>query len=388
VTFSRRGHKSVQSTVRVTVSDQPLTAAEWESLRGRINPEFRFLGEQWLEPWREHLQYEGSWNGQFRYLVARDENGVVLGAIPIAVQRKSRLSLLSLAGPYLPIRGFPVATEAVGSVSRALAHYLTEHPPSTMMRMAPIPGWDPVTTHIMSTLEERGWRLRTTHDARRQVISLPTRFEEYEAERKGSRWSTISRRERKMQREQEAKLSLFTTETCQDWEPVVRAMGQVELQSWLPQKHGDMWFVREADQRFWTQVLSAPQRDLAARAWVLDWGANPVAFNFNFDTGPCRYHIAAHYAEAASSYSPGAILMKHMVRDAIERGLTFIDMGGGDPGYKAYWGSRPQPEATIDCLAFPPTLRGVLLEKLAAGLAYLGRVRQAARTRWHSKRSS
>ncbi len=376
------------SSLDVTMSEEPLTDSEWDSLRPRLTPEFRFLAGHWIEPWREHLQYEGSWGGDFRYLVTRDHGGSVLGAIPLAVQRKSRFSLLSLAGPYLPVRGFPVAADSVDAVAQSVVRFLTEHPPATLLRMAPIAGWDPTTARLLENLRERGWRLRTTTDARRQVIDLPSSVEEYAAERKGSRWSTFARRERKMAREQDVALELYTTETCPDWEPVIRDMGAVELESWLRQKHGDMWFVRDRDRCFWRQALSVPQKGLAARAWVLYWGGKPVAFNFNFDSGPCRYHIAGHYAEFASAYSPGAILMRHMVEDAIKRGVSFIDMGGGDPGYKAFWGSQPQSEATLDCLAFPPTIRGRLLESLVAGLGYADRLRASTSARIHRLRGS
>jgi CelD/BcsL family acetyltransferase involved in cellulose biosynthesis len=169
-----------------------------------------------------------------------------------------------------------------------------------------------------------------------------------------------------MTREKNAEIRTYTTEDNPDWAAVIRDLAEVERHSWLIELHGDVRFIGEPRQRFWQSVLSPTHGSTTARVWLLYWDQKPVAFTFNLDSGPCRYYVAGHYAEHASAYSPGAILMRYTIKDAIERGLSIVDMGGGDPGYKAYWGSRPE-EPMVGCLALPPGIKGFLMHHGIAG---------------------
>jgi CelD/BcsL family acetyltransferase involved in cellulose biosynthesis len=334
-----------------------------------MTPEFRLTTGEWIDAWRRYLMKSLGWSEPLQYFIARDSAEKICAAVPFSIRRKMGLSALSLAGPYVPFRGFPVANDQRMRVVELVADHLTSKHSGRILRMAPIPEWDPVTGLLIEALEQRGWQIQRSQNGLRQVITLPVSFEDFAAERKGSRWSTYGRRERKMGREQQVSLQLFATEDHPDWTAVIRDVAKVEQESWLTWDGGDLRFVGEANQAFWNSVLTSTDRDLAARVWVLYWDDTPVAFNLNLDVESCRYHIAGHYAEQAGAYSPGAILMRYLVQDAIERRLSLIDMGTGDPGYKAYWGSVPR-ERLIECTAFPPSLQGRILRHAFAGLSF------------------
>jgi CelD/BcsL family acetyltransferase involved in cellulose biosynthesis len=339
-------------------------------------PEFQFLACHWSEPWGRHLMSASGWKGPILYVVTRNDLGKVVGAVPFGVREKAGLRFLSLAGSFVPFRGFPVAARSADAVADSLAEHLTRHHRNKCLRLAPVARKDPVCQPLIDRLERRGWRIDMAHNGYRQLIQLPDTWEEYAAERKGSRWKKVDKLDRRMRRDHEVTLQLYTSETCENWEAVVRDLGDIEDGSWLPSKDGDFKFSGPENRKFWTEVFHAQRRGLAARVWILYLDGKPVTFDFNFDSGPCRYSLAGHYVEDVKTFSTGTILFREVVKDAIERGVRTIDMGGGDPGYKKYWGAQPE-DPIVDWTAFPPGIRGGLLH----GGVRLAHIARRARSR-------
>ena len=347
-----------KAAVVATVSESPPSPSEWDQIRTAMTPEFQFLACNWVEPWGKHLRAEEGWEKPFNYFIVHDRDGHVVAAVPFAQQTKAKARFRSLAGLYVPLRGLPISQAAIPVAVECLANHLTENHHGMGLRLAPIAAKDPALGPLIDGLRKRGWRASSTHNGFRQIITLPKTFDEYEAVRKGSRWKTISKRERKMEREHDVRLALFTTEKCENWAPVIRDLGEVQQHSWLPEQAGDMWFVGDAHVRFWTDVFNAQRRGLTTRIWVLYFDGKPVTFDFNIDSGGCRYSIVGSYIKDVHKYGTGSILMKHMVRDAIDRGIDKIDMGIGNTGYKTFWGAE-MADALVDWIAYPPGLRGL-----------------------------
>jgi Acetyltransferase (GNAT) domain len=357
------------------IESTPPSREEWDEIGGNMTPEYRFLTAHWFEAWGDHfLGTLAGWRGPLRYVTARDQCGRLLGVLPVATQIKARAPFLALGGYYVPSRGFPVTHVAADAVARALAQHLTEQPERVGLRLGPVSDGDPCAGRFIDALRQRGWRLVPLSLERRQLVELPATLAEYQATLSISEVRNIRRRERKMQREQKAEVKFLTTESTDNWDAAIADMALVEEQSWLPKRGGDLHFPGETNGAFWNAVLSSRREGLAARVWILYFEGAPVAYDFNIDSGSCRYSLFAHYAEVARSYRTGYLLMLYEVEDAIERGIRTIDLGAGDPGYKGFWGSRPRGSLS-DVIAFPPGFRGAVLTRLATALPSLQRAR-------------
>ena len=334
-------------------------------------PELRFLSGHWCEPWHQHrLEHMDGWRGPCRYLIARDSAGQPVGAIPLVTQTKAGLQFLALGGYYTPFRGFPVARDEAATVARHFAQYLTRNVEGVGLRFGPVLDVDPTAAAFVDELSQSGWRVVPTAREPRFVLRLPESIDEFWETRSASERKNLRRYERKMCREQQVALSMYTTEECSDWGPVIHDMARVEQASWLRTDGGDLHFSDRGDQEFWNSVLSSKRLGLAARVWILSFSSQPVCFDFTFDSGSCRYSLFAHHAEAVSRYRAGFFLLNEEIRDAIGRGIKITDFGGGDSGYKRRWGSAVDGHL-LDYVAFPPGFRGAAFARLidALGLA-------------------
>ena len=329
--------------------------------------EFGFLAANWVPPWGDHLLAPSGWHGPIQYITSLNGAGETVGAIPVATQTRARLRFLSLAGPYIPYRGFPVRANMADVVAQDVASLLTTTSGWSGFRFGPVAEWDPVTSNLIAALKKRGWRVVSTPDGSRQMITLPNTVEEYFDKLSSGELKSIRRRERKMCREQRVSVQFHTANDRTDWSQVVHDLSRVESNSWLPREDGDLRFSGNANQAFWTTVFDVPHEGLQPKVWIVYFGDTPVAFDFNFDSGLHRYSIAAHYAESVRQYRLGFLSMRMEIENAIQNGIRFIDLGVGDPGYKGLWHSTRCGQV-LDVMAFPPDVQGAALSTAFHGL--------------------
>lgn len=67
---------------------------------------------------------------------------------------------------------------------------------------------------------------------------------------------------------------------------------------------------------------------------VLTWDEKPIAFHFGFEYGDRIYWILPTFDLAYSDHSPGDVLLKHCLEDAISRGVGEFDFTVGEELYK------------------------------------------------------
>ena len=89
-------------------------------------------------------------------------------------------------------------------------------------------------------------------------------------------------------------------------------------------------------------------------------GGEPAAFAFGIEAGGIRHDIANGYSKRFAAYGPGKLLLYRDFERAADRGITRVDWGSGDAGYKSEMGATEGPEI-VDLLF-------VRSRPLAAGL--------------------
>lgn len=85
-------------------------------------------------------------------------------------------------------------------------------------------------------------------------------------------------------------------------------------------------------------------------------GARVVAAHLGFATDERLLYYLPTFDADYARYAPGRVLALWLMRDSIERGRRFFDLGNGDEPYKREFSPEPLPQYTVFVAA--PTVRG------------------------------
>ena len=152
-----------------------------------------------------------------------------------------------------------------------------------------------------------------------------------------------------------------------DWPAAFDDLAAVEQASWIASRTDgrDAKFTRHGHGAFWRAAARDPVLAQRMRAALLTIDGTPAAFSFDLDAGALTYAIANSYDPAYAKHSPGKLLYYRNLVQAQARGITRVDWGAGDSGYKQVIGADRGP-AIRDWLLVRPGVPA-LVGRLAAG---------------------
>jgi CelD/BcsL family acetyltransferase involved in cellulose biosynthesis len=139
------------------------------------------------------------------------------------------------------------------------------------------------------------------------------------------------------------------------------ALAAVEEKSWIASRTDghDAKFTRTGHGRFWRAAASDPVLAEMMSAALLTVDGAPAAFSFDLDAGPLKYAIANSYDPAFAKHSPGKLLYYRNLLRARDAGMTTVDWGAGDSGYKQVIGADKGP-AIRDWMLLRPGVPAML----------------------------
>lgn len=307
----------------------------------------RFLRFQWFAAALR------AYGGRARtILVERD--GEAVAALPLVGFGPAAAGLAMVPGCYWPFRSFPVHEDAPGGVHDLLLDRLAGT--VNALRIGPVCDGDAATAPLLAAARARGWAVLDRFVADSFVLDLTTAD--------WPRGSTL-RKNRFHERH-------LGDHGALDWQ--VRSGGDlafdvlatIEEKSWIAARTDgrDAKFTRVGHGAFWRAAASDPVLAGTMSASLLAVGGVPAAFSFDLDTGPLRYAIANSYDPVFARQSPGKLLQYRNLVAARARGITQVDWGAGDSGYKQTIGAVAG--ATIrDWLIVRPGLPAMLGRALA-----------------------
>ncbi len=97
-----------------------------------------------------------------------------------------------------------------------------------------------------------------------------------------------------------------------------------------------LWLFSDAYQEFLTELLRRPIGGPKPMIMALMLDGAPVAVNMISAGKNTLEGLIAAFDARYEKYSPGALLIEHIVKWALEHGLNF-DFGNGDAHYKRFW---------------------------------------------------
>ena len=324
-----------------------------EGLAGAIDtvaqhaaPTHRFLRYGWFDAALK------AYGGPARTLVVARE-GEAVAALPIVAKAPAWLGMAEVPGCYWPFRSFPVREDAGVEAMDALLPRLARE--VRALRIGPVYDGDPGVELLKEAARAKGWAVLDRFVADSYLLDMRAAQNE---EGGWPRNSTL-RKNRFHEKHLGAHGSLdWSFVTDGDWDAeAFDALAAVEEKSWIAARTdgSDAKFTRAGHGAFWRAAAADPV--IAEMLWaaVLRVDGAPAAFSFDLNAGALKYAIANSYDPAFAKHSPGKLLYYRNLVRALDDGITQVDWGAGDSGYKKVIGADKGP-AIRDWLFVRPGL--------------------------------
>lgn len=312
-------------------------APEWDRLCEEAPTPSVFLTLDWIRAW---------WNAFPRYSQLRvlliKKNGYLIAAAPLVIVplgfRGSPLTVIRFLGhPVADYRDFllPLRLEDRAESLRAILFFLLDHNREwTFLDLADLPE-DSTTCHLLTPLlEEAGvlWRVQSTYlcpyiDLTEEVprgLLGRDRKSRYNLRRSWRRLEALG----KIQ--------------------IRRYEDPSEVDQLLPQLLAILRQRRSRDgvtTPFFSPMGLPFLREIAAqflkRGWLdlvtLEVGSNVIAFSYSFIHRGRYYYYLTGYDPVFAAYSPGVLLLAHLIDRVQQEGLRHFDFTKGEEEYKQRW---------------------------------------------------
>lgn len=304
------------------------TALDHVAIAGPVS--HHFLRYQWF------AAALAAYGGQARTIVVGSELGQAI-ALPLVGVGPGWAGLAMLPGSFWPFRSFPAATRdpkawdlLLGALGRG----------ARGLRLGPVYDGDPALVSLLDAATRKGWAALPRTLGQSHLLDIAAR----RAEGPWPRNSTL--RKNRFHEKHLAEHGAVAWEFVDRWDEAAFAdLAAVEQASWIASRNdgSDAKFTHTGHGAFWRAAAQDPVIAAAFHAAVLRIGGRPAAFSFDVDAGATKYAIANSYDPAYSKHSPGKLLYYRNLVEAAERGVTSVDWGMGDSGYKQTIGAEGGP---------------------------------------------
>lgn len=293
----------------------------------------QFLRYQW------YAAALGAYGGQARTIIA-EQNGAPIAALPMISFGPRALRLASVPGCYWPFRSFPVMANAGAADFAALARGLARE--VNVLRIGPVYDNDYAAQGLIRAARASGWAVLDRFIADSYLLDMA-------AERGQGTWPRNSTLRKNRFHEKH-----LAEHGALDWRFLDGAalaaggfdlLGAVEEKSWVAAQTdgGDVKFTGAGHGAFWRLAALDPAIAAMFHAAVLSVNGIPAAFSFDINAGVLKYGIANSYDPALGKHSPGRLLHYRNLAAALDDGMTHVDWGAGDSGYKRLIGATRGP---------------------------------------------
>ncbi|PVE53392.1 GNAT family N-acetyltransferase [Arthrobacter sp. TPD3018] len=302
-----------------------------------------------------------AYGGRARTLVVEEEGRPAL-ALPFVGIGPGFARAAAVPGSYWPFRSFPLAADAGEAVLRVALAALARA--VTVLRIGPVYDDDSAVMPLIAAARAQGWAVLGRFVADSWLLDMTAR----QQEGPWPRGSTLRKNRFHEKHLASHGVPDWRFLSGADWPAAFDDLAAVEQASWIASRTdgSDAKFTREGHGAFWRAAAQDPVLAQMMRAALLTIDGKPAAFSFDLDAGALTYAIANSYDPAYAKHSPGKLLYYRNLVHALARGITRVDWGAGDSGYKQVIGADRGP-AIRDWLLVRPGVPA-LVGRLAAGV--------------------
>lgn len=295
-----------------------------------------------------------AYGGDARTLIATRE-GRPVAALPLVRKGPGVLGLMAVPGCYWPFRSFPLAEDAGAEALEPMLDQAGRI--ANAIRIGPVYDNDPALIAMRVAADARGWVAMDRYIATSFALDMGA----LRAEGTWPRNSTLRKNRFHEKHLGEHGALDWSFVRGEGWTPEqFDALAEIERKSWIAVRTNgsDAKFTQDGHGAFWRAAASDPV--IAGMLWaaVLRIDGRPTAFSFDINAGAMKYAIANSYDPVFAKHSPGKLLYYRNLVRALDDGITHVDWGAGDSGYKQVIGASEGP-AIRDWLFVRPGLAGM-----------------------------
>jgi CelD/BcsL family acetyltransferase involved in cellulose biosynthesis len=178
------------------------------------------------------------------------------------------------------------------------------------------------------------------------VLALPKSWDEYLGRLSGKDRHELRRKMRRLERELPGATARSHGEAAGWDEAMTRFLTLHRLS-----KVGKARFMDDKMERFFRSATLTLARAGWARLWFLDFEGAAVAAFLCIEYAGAVGLYNSGFDPVRAQLAPGIVLLAHVIRDAIERGLPTFDFLRGEEPYK--YGFGPTPEDVLNVRIMP-----------------------------------
>ncbi len=303
-----------------------LDEQRWNGLLDRSKLPSVFLTWQWQTQWAQAFAAERL----LHLLSVTDDDGSLGGLLALHEEEPGRLRLLGGVdvSDYLDVIAAAGREEEVW-------HALLQH------RAAQPVEWDlhavraasPTLTLVPALAAAYGLRVSATLEERCPVLQLPESWDEYLARLSGKDRHELRRKMRKLERELPG-ATVRSHHEPDGWDEALSRFLRLHRLS----KVGKARFMDERMERFFRDATCALAAAGWARLWFLECEGAPVASFLCLEYAGTVGLYNSGFDPAQARLAPGIVLLAHVIRDAIHRGIPTFDFLRGEEPYKQAFG--------------------------------------------------
>ncbi len=212
----------------------------------------------------------------------------------------------------------------------------------TVWDLHAVPGASPTVTSLPALAAAVGLETKVAVEERCPVLVLPPSWEAYLASLPSKHRHELTRKVRRLERE-----APDATPACAATPDAITARLDEFLVLHRRSRAGKARFMDARMETFFRRVVTRLAERGMARLWFLDATGGPMAafITLEWDGIVGLYNSGFHPDRA--QLAPGLVLLVHLVRDAIQRGMQRFDFLRGEERYKYEFGPSPEEVFTV-----------------------------------------
>ena len=308
---------------------EALDEERWNALLGRAGHPSVFLSWQWQTAWARAFL-----GGRPLHLLrVSDDAGTLAGLLPLYDQAEGVRRLVGGVdvSDYLDLIAPAGLEEEVWQA--ILQHRAGE---AAEWDLHAIRGTSPTREIVPRLGPGTGLGVEIEKEDRCPVLELPASWDAYLEGLSGKDRHELRRKMRKLERELPG-TSVRSHAALDGWDAALAEFLRLHRLS----KVGKARFMDERMEAFFQDATRALAAAGWARLWFLDWNGAAVASFLCLEYAGSVGLYNSGFDPAHAKLAPGIVLLAHVIRDAIERGVPVFDFLRGEESYKYAFGPKP-----------------------------------------------
>ena len=309
---------------------ESLDECRWNGLLAQARQPSVFLSWQWQTAWARAFLAERP----LHLLRVSDDAGMLAGLLPLYDETAGLRRFVGGVdvSDYLDLIA-PAGREE--EVWQALLQHRAGE--STEWDLRAIRAASPTLDILSRLCPAAGIRAQVEREDRCPVLELPVSWDAYLERLGGKDRHELRRKIRKLERELPG-TSVRAHASQEGWSDALDAFLKLHRLS----KAGKARFMDERMESFFRDATYALAAAGWARLWFLEWDGAAVASFLCLEYAASVGLYNSGFDPLHAKLAPGIVLLSHVIRDAIDRGVAVFDFLRGEEPYKYAFGPSAQ----------------------------------------------